>query len=103
MNTTTVLALSLLAAACSTPRAEQVAPLTSPSATPASRDDAADQPGASPEVTAMARRDSEPMHDWNDNGIDDTIDIVTGTSEDENLNGIPDEAEAEQVEAPRDR
>jgi hypothetical protein len=33
-------------------------------------------------------------HDYNNNGIDDAIDIMTGTSADLNENGIPDEAEA---------
>jgi hypothetical protein len=31
--------------------------------------------------------------DFNDNGIDDLLDIRDGTSEDKNRNGIPDEAE----------
>ena len=37
----------------------------------------------------------EPLsgHDLNQNGRDDTIDIITGTSQDTNGNGIPDEAE----------
>jgi hypothetical protein len=33
-------------------------------------------------------------HDLNNNGFDDAIDIMTGTSADLNLNGIPDEVEA---------
>ena len=36
-------------------------------------------------------------HDYNNNGVDDAIDIMTGTSADLNQNGIPDEAEACQM------
>ena len=47
------------------------------------------EPGrVAPQVCA-----DEPIMDFNGNGIDDAIDISDGTSLDENLNGIPDEAE----------
>lgn len=34
-----------------------------------------------------------PTYDANENGIDDSVDIATGLSLDENLNNVPDEAE----------
>ncbi len=40
-----------------------------------------------------ASRTSEPISDFNRNGIDDMIDIADGYSLDEDMNGIPDEAE----------
>jgi hypothetical protein len=40
--------------------------------------------------------------DFNDNGIDDLLDIRTGTSVDENGNGVPDEAETPQQDEKKD-
>ena len=34
-----------------------------------------------------------PFHDCNDNEVDDSVDIADGASDDDNMNGIPDECE----------
>ena len=41
--------------------------------------------------------------DFNENGIDDLLDIRTGTSTDENGNGVPDEAETQKPDDKKDR
>lgn len=40
----------------------------------------------------------EPCFDCNENGVDDSVDIANGASQDANLNGIPDECEDKVVE-----
>jgi hypothetical protein len=40
---------------------------------------------------------SRPMFDCNKNGVEDSVDIATGTSSDVNGNGIPDECEADRM------
>ena len=42
---------------------------------------------------ASAASSSTVMLDCNGNGIDDSVDIATGSPSDANLNGIPDECE----------
>ncbi|MFT7678101.1 MAG: hypothetical protein ACI8QC_002087 [Planctomycetota bacterium] len=49
--------------------------------------------GAGRSTKNPVRSCSAPADDSNCNGIDDSVDIATGTSLDENLNNIPDEAE----------
>ena len=53
--------------------------------------------GLSPEIAGCTRHHAPhrltPVHDANHNGVDDTVDIATGISLDENLNNVPDEAE----------
>ncbi|MEM1453411.1 MAG: hypothetical protein AAF957_24945 [Planctomycetota bacterium] len=56
--------------------------------------DAADEPkfdGLS--LGATATSSEVPVRDFNGNGVEDLVDILTGTSKDEDGNGIPDEVE----------
>lgn len=61
----------------------------------------AQAPAAAPAPAAV-----DIMSDFNGNGIEDAYEIATGSLLDENLNGIPDEAEAmfmdaDEQDAPR--
>ncbi len=42
---------------------------------------------------ATAPLGATPISDANNNGIDDSIDIAVGVSEDKNMNDVPDEVE----------
>ena len=58
--------------------------------------DSPSDPGVEPAIESLNGAVPEARHpicDFNRNGIDDAIDISTFNSLDENLNGIPDEAE----------
>lgn len=53
----------------------------------------ADQRRAEPRTAPARARAKEPFLDHNMNGVDDMLDILYGTSLDENQNGIPDDGE----------
>jgi hypothetical protein len=61
---------------------------------PAEGTDAAGRPLAHPFDAAMIEEIPTSGLDCNENGEDDTIDIVFGVSQDANLDGIPDECQA---------
>ncbi|MGK0219471.1 MAG: hypothetical protein ACI9HE_002973, partial [Planctomycetota bacterium] len=49
--------------------------------------------GGEPDDMDGADLEDEPFEDCQGNGVDDTVDIALGTSDDDNLNNIPDECE----------
>lgn len=97
MKTPSIAALTLFLAACSTPAESAAPPAVTESDVSAqpSPEPAAEAPVAREHVAASyAAPQPDMWSDANGNGIDDVIDIIRGTSLDENINGIPDEAES---------